>query len=793
MKRSYLNKAGSMILALIISFPLLLGLAGKAKAEEYDTDRYKMITVHAGEEGYFSNDPTIHEIETLQFKGDVFDFGEKPKSDSLVFQGWAITPDATEPDVFPGLSKVNDLGADVYAIWSNEITVSYRAIDGIVIVDGQPYDSYEKTCPVGGPFTAFQAEPMDSRVFFAGWNTAQSGDGTTYVAGQTLGSENLTVYSQWELDETKIEQFQIDTVYTINGESPGVYYSFTPSESDVYAIRAVMKDREGSASAMIQMITKNLVPVSRGQNDADGTAILTVSMEAGKTYYFQVRESYGFEAEITVCLTKANYKTVTFHANHGDEAYFDEDPNLKEKQFRFEVGTNLKYFNSTGLIVADPQLGHIGWSTNPDDESTPEGYNPYEVKDDMDLYAIYNEFSLVTLDANGGTFPTYDNETVIYQNVRDDGNLFITTHVPKSADPTKKFLGWATTKDAETSDIPENAIPAIQLKGMTLYAVYTDKVLVTYDANGGHFMMTTGPEIYMFVVAKGSQISGITAYKDNLVPYSYMDQDGVEALYSKDITYLDYTVEKDTYFTVQWGREITLHANGGFFPKLSGARSITVVQKIGGVFNTDVFEEITGGVFSYNYLEYLAGWGTRPDLDDPDVIAGVTPVDELPDTVNAIYKDDIYYFIEGENGTWEKGSKDTYRVVVKRMYDDENTYPSFVYADPSGILIDGKQLILDTFHYQEYFVESGSLILSLYPAYLEGLSVGEHTVAIRFRDSDPVTTTFTITEAAAPSEDTPADTSPKTGDANNAVLWICLAAGAFVIIIGVILLLKKKT
>ena len=60
MKRSYLNKAGSMILALIISFPLLLGLAGKAKAEEYDTDRYKMITVHAGEEGYFSNDPTIH-------------------------------------------------------------------------------------------------------------------------------------------------------------------------------------------------------------------------------------------------------------------------------------------------------------------------------------------------------------------------------------------------------------------------------------------------------------------------------------------------------------------------------------------------------------------------------------------------------------------------------------------------------------------------------------------------------------------------------------------------------------
>ena len=63
MRRSYLKKAGIMILALIISFPLLLGLAGKAKAEEYDSNRYKMITVHAGEDGYFDDDPTIHTVE----------------------------------------------------------------------------------------------------------------------------------------------------------------------------------------------------------------------------------------------------------------------------------------------------------------------------------------------------------------------------------------------------------------------------------------------------------------------------------------------------------------------------------------------------------------------------------------------------------------------------------------------------------------------------------------------------------------------------------------------------------
>ena len=48
-----------------------------------------------------------------------------------------------------------------------------------------------------------------------------------------------------------------------------------------------------------------------------------------------------------------------------------------------------------------------------------------------------------------------------------------------------------------------------------------------------------------------------------------------------------------------------------------------------------------------------------------------------------------------------------------------------------------------------YLAEEGSLILTFYPQYLETLSVGEHTLAIRFRDSDLVTTTLTIKETAA--------------------------------------------
>ena len=91
-----------------------------------------------------------------------------------------------------------------------------------------------------------------------------------------------------------------------------------------------------------------------------------------------------------------------------------------------------------------------------------------------------------------------------------------------------------------------------------------------------------------------------------------------------------------------------------------------------------------------------------------------------------------------------------------------------------------------------YLAEEGSLILTFYPQYLETLSVGEHTLAIRFRDSDLVTTTLTIKETAAPSEDTPEDTSPKTGDHSNAILWICLTAAAGLILLLMLLGIKVR-
>ena len=227
--------------------------------------------------------------------------------------------------------------------------------------------------------------------------------------------------------------------------------------------------------------------------------------------------------------------------------------------------------------------------------------------------------------------------------------------------------------------------------------------------------MPTGPGTYSTIVAKGSKLAGITAKNDDitLVPYAYVDQDGVEIAYSKDLYELDYIIEKDSYFTVQWGVEVYLHANGGYFAS-TGEKYLVTIQDKDGVFSLEKYRDEIAGLVNPDYSQYLAGWGSNPGVEEPNIFEGVTPVKDLLqiDSLPAIWLTDTYYFEEGENGTWEKGSKDGFRAVIKREHDDSNTYPSYAYADPSGILIDENEVEAEG----NYTAEEGSLILTLQPA-----------------------------------------------------------------------------
>lgn len=84
------------------------------------------------------------------------------------------------------------------------------------------------------------------------------------------------------------------------------------------------------------------------------------------------------------------------------------------------------------------------------------------------------------------------------------------------------------------------------------------------------------------------------------------------------------------------------------------------------------------------------------------------------------------YHVEEEKtiDVWYKGSNMNGKFVFKRNINDELTFGSFI-----GIELDGKPVSED-----QYKAYEGSVVIEIYPKYLESLSVGEHTLTALFED-----------------------------------------------------------
>ncbi|MBQ4417347.1 MAG: hypothetical protein II868_06595, partial [Butyrivibrio sp.] len=169
-----------------------------------------------------------------------------------------------------------------------------------------------------------------------------------------------------------------------------------------------------------------------------------------------------------------------------------------------------------------------------------------------------------------------------------------------------------------------------------------------------------------------------------------------------------------------------------------------------------------GEPVNFDDLQYLAGWATDPDLEEPDVLDGVTDVMGLTE-IYAIWKEDRYYIADGADAVWEKGSDEGLTVTVKRTGDDTLTFSMF-----EGVFVDGERT-------EQFSRKEGSLILTLDPAYLETLEEGEHALLISFTQDAFVETAFTVRKA---------QDVPETGDRQKAMPWALvagLAAAALVL------------
>ena len=134
----------------------------------------------------------------------------------------------------------------------------------------------------------------------------------------------------------------------------------------------------------------------------------------------------------------------------------------------------------------------------------------------------------------------------------------------------------------------------------------------------------------------------------------------------------------------------------------------------------------------------------------------------------------IYQITEGENSSWSKGSKDklVFRFIQCGIEDD--AFESFLAAG-GKIYIDDVEVSSDNFT-----AEKGSVIISIIPELLETLSVGEHTLTIKFENSVSFSTKF-IDKAAS---DVPA-----TGET---VSYVAIAGSSLILLAGAAFVIRER-
>ena len=114
--------------------------------------------------------------------------------------GWNKTTSAETPDYSPGQSVSSDrITGDLYAIYSNECSITYNANGGSGTMSKQTgtgyYNAYGKYAGVTFTIKDCTFNPPSGKRF-GSWNQKADGSGTTYSSSVTT-SYNITLYAIW--------------------------------------------------------------------------------------------------------------------------------------------------------------------------------------------------------------------------------------------------------------------------------------------------------------------------------------------------------------------------------------------------------------------------------------------------------------------------------------------------------------------------------------------------------------------------------------------------------------------
>ena len=279
----------------------------------------------------------------------------------------------------------------------------------------------------------------------------------------------------------------------------------------------------------------------------------------------------------------------------GNGGYFWGDPEATQAAFTVPKGLPVQG-QYTFPQYPDSSKALVGWAYSPDGEIVSgKSLYGFEISGDTVLYAVWADAYELTLDSNGHGSFTGSSKTIsvaVAKNQKVDSY-----YEPYIEEDDIMFAGWSFTPDGDVDLNSDQLYNYIMAGPITLYAVWTEKCVVTLKANGGYFPYELG-DTQVIQFAKGMWIDGfVTPLNENqtLMFAGWSHSPDGPAEYAGN-THNRYHVEGDDTLYAIWTEVyvITLDANGGYF-------------------NEDKSKVTTYQVVPGNSLD----WYYQAEIDDP--------------------------------------------------------------------------------------------------------------------------------------------------------------------------------
>ena len=688
--------------------------------------------------------------------GDYYQFGTEfdlPTKENLnkagyTFAGWKdkITGDPVEtiPANATGIKSVD-------AQWTaNEYTVTFDANGGTVTPDTM-------TLTHGDVYGELPTPTRDGYTF-AGWFTDPNG-GAKVEQGDVVTASH-TLYAQWTANEYDVTFNANDgtvgtTTKTVTYGNP--YGELPTPTREGYTFAGWFTEKDGGTQ-----VTKETVVTTADKHtlyahwtankytvtfDVNGGTVTPAEQTVtyGSTYGelpTLTREGYTFagwftEKDVGTQVTAVT--TVTTAADHMLYAHWTA--NTHTVKFDANEGTvtsaeqTVTYGSHYGELPTPTREGYTfaGWFTEQNGGTKVMADTKVTTAENHTLYAYWMQNIYdVSFDANGGK-EAYEPKKVRHGDVY--GTFPLT--------PTRtgyEFAGWYTEKDGgakvELGDVVTSS--------HTLYAHWTaKKYTVKFNANGG----TVEPADAEMTVTYGNPYGKLpepTRKGYTFVGWFTNPNGGTQVKADAEVT-----TAADRTLHAHWTQNIyTVTIKDDKDGKVIETQQIPE----GGLAKKPAKEPVREG---YTFIGWQAN-GAAWDFDqnvverDTEIIALWEKVVIAPDVA-----------IEG--GT----SFIVGRATENAMVTIGHNVPGFGVANLAYVDVDGKKL-----NEKDYDAKTGSIKLNVHAAYLNTLSVGEHTLTAHLKgdgyDGQKVSAKLTV----SPVPD--ASGLPKTGDASAPMVWCAL-------------------